>query len=283
MLGLALLVIAARISEPTAIATIRSGEPAGVYVSGLAFRVAAPIHRISKFLGASSDSTERFDLVPNAIRASRFKDSKLLWQKRCTDAVLRGDKIYTLYNNDLIAYRRDGHVHSRTRLTRSAIVWTYLDPNLRYAAGFRKKPYKENSWSLFLLEIQTRQVTQLPLAYDLGGLTDINIVSSEHVAVLYDDFRTYLLNGTLLSTPEWLRELDSYYTYDSVDAAGKLFLLRGELGAETSQVVEAQSGRVISHSSMPVRGFVKGKATQMTFYGFKDKQVTVYAPTVPLK
>ena len=280
MLGIVLLFAGTGTTEATKIATIWSAAPAGVYASGSTFKVASPVHSPSEFLGVSSDSKVRFDLLPDFVRVSRMKNSRKLWQRKCADAVLLRDKLYCLYKNDLVTYNIKGRVEMRKNLTRSAIEWTYLDPNLRYAAGFRKYPSKPDSWPLCLLDLRTLRVIQLPLTYDLGGLADISIVSSETLTVLIDSWRTYLLRDERLYSPAWLqRQIKEfeYYPLDVVTVEGRIYLMQGKIGTQLSQVVEADTGQVIAESSSGRDEFVKGTNDQVLFYGFDGKQVIVYS------
>jgi hypothetical protein len=173
-----------------------------------------------------------------------------------------------------------GKVVNRKKLTRSAIEWTYLDPDLKYAAGFRKSPSKPDSWPLFLLDLRTLRVIQLRLTYDMGGLPDISIVSSKSMTVLTDTWRTYLIRDRRVYSPRWLQRQIEEFEYcplDVTSVAGRIYLMQGKIGTQLSQVVEADTGRVVAVSSSKLGGFVKGTADRVIFYEFDGKRVTIYA------
>jgi len=277
--GFVLLLSGSRGRELAQIATIETPDPVGVYQVGSEFKALLPVQIPSEFLGVSAGSALRFDLVPQALRCSQATDDRRVWQVPSDDAVVLDHKVYNLAKNILSCITTDGHAQSRRKLPGSDIRWTYLDDQVRFVAGFRKHPPKPNSWPLVLYDLHSKRVRELPIEYDLGGLTDINLVSTPDRMVAYDEFRTYMMQDMKLVRPSWLRKRQGYYTLDATVVGGRIYLLQGRVGSHVRDVVDASNGQILVHSAITLQGFVKGDGAQMLVYSYADNQLIVFAPS----
>ena len=276
--GFVLLLSGSRGPELAQIATIETPDPVGVYQVGSEFKALLPVQIPSEFVGVSAGSALRFDLVAQALRCSKVTDNRQLWQVPSDDAVVLDHKVYNLAKNILSCVTPDGQAHSRRKLPCSDIRWTYLDDQVRFVAGFRKHSSKPNSWPLVTYDLSTKRVGELPIEYDLGGLTDINLVSTLDRMVVYDEFRTYMMHDMRLVRPSWLRKRESYYTIDATVVGGRIYLLQGRVGSLDRDVMDASNGQILVQSEIPLQGFVKGNGAQVLVYSYADNQLIVFAP-----
>lgn len=233
----------------------------------------------SKFIGIHHSTKIRFDLMGGDLVAQEHSDLlTTLWKISCSDACLKDNKLYCLKDNNLIELNLKGHIVSKKKLTRSSIQWQTLDPELKYALGFRPRPdYPDNMWPIFILDLNTLRVRQLPILYDLGGHADPKIASGSNHVLLYDLFFTYEILPNSLKHLPWQKTNSDFYAIDHLFFEDSLFVMERHRQTGEIQVGDISSGLIIIKTKIPLIGFVRGCSQSMYVYSQEKDAISIYS------
>lgn len=220
----------------------------------------------------------RYDLTEDGLVARQLNGGRVLWKRDAADATMRGDLIVCISRNRLMTYGASGRLRSQRRLTRSSIQWESLDPQLRYALGFRLKPDKPNTWPMFLLDLRSLKVRQLPIIYDLGGHVNPAVISSKEDVLIFDTGYTYAYANGKLTRPKWRKPIvESEY---GIIHAGvfndRVFVIEQKLATEASRILDAKTGRIMGSTAATLWGFLKPTGGRMFVWGLDGKDVVVF-------
>lgn len=230
----------------------------------------------SKFIGVDSKYKVRFDLVTTGLVARNLSSGKTLWSTKCHDAVLHSNQLVCLRENMLTTYSIGGRRLARKRLKQSAVTWDYLDPNLRYALGFKARPNTGDAWTLFVLDLKTMRSTPTAISYDLGGHVNPTIISTAKACVVYDLFYTKCFAKNSIRDPQWTRSLGNGYVGSHSQVSDDLRLLWKMVDTSASVVIDVSSGNQIVRSTLPLEDFVLGTGAHTQIWTYEDKRVRIF-------
>lgn len=228
------------------------------------FKVVPSLGRPSIFIGLHLPD-RRFDLTSDGIEVRQLGSKKLLWKRNAASAVVTECGVVALYENQIISYSLAGEVVSTRALRGHGVQWSYLDPNLKYALGFRIKPNRPGEWSLHLLDLTTQKQRVLPIVYDIGGHVDPSIRSFGRSYLIFDIFYAFRNSGAVLQKVDWLKlglGRDSYIV--DVHETEPLVIV-SQVGSEERHIVDLTAERVVAKGLRSGSRFVKQSRTGDVF------------------
>lgn len=176
------------------------------------FKVVPHLGKPASFIGLHLPD-RRFDLTSDGIEVRQLGSNKLLWRRNAASAALTEHGVAALCRNQVITYSLAGEVVSTQALRGHGVQWSYLDPGLKYAMGFRIEPKRPNEWPLLLLDLTNQKQRVLPIVYDMGGHVNPSIRSFGRSVLVFDIFYAFRNSGTVLKKIDWPKfglNLNSY-------------------------------------------------------------------------
>ncbi len=187
----------------------------------------------------------RFDLTSDGIEVRQLGSNKLLWRRNAASAALTEHGVAVLCRSQVITYSLAGEVVSTQALRGHGVQWSYLDPELKYAMGFRIKPNRPNEWPLHLFDLATQKQQALPIVYDIGGHVEPSIRTFGRLTFIFDIFYAFRFSGGRLHGIDWPKlGLDrNSYIVDVHDK--KPLVMVSHAGSEERHIVDLAAEQVI--------------------------------------